>query len=93
MDLLVVVHITSSYESWKEVFDSNPADRAAFSDDNRTRVARVDNNTAMVQLFNVDMQKMSEVLNDPNSPAAEAMAAHVEKREIYKVEQMTPPGA
>ena len=47
----------------------------------------------MVQLFNVDMQKMSEVLNDPNSPAAEAMAAHVEKREIYKVEQMTPPGA
>ena len=93
MDLLVVVHITSSYESWKEVFDSNPAERAAFADDNRTRVAKVDNNTAMVQLFNVDMQKMSEVLNDPNSPAAEAMAAHVEKREIYKVEQMTPPGA
>ena len=77
MDLLVVVHITSSYDSWKEVFDSNPADRA----------------TAMVQLFNVDMQKMSEVLNDPNSPAAEAMASHIEKREIYKVEQMTPPGA
>ena len=32
MDLLVVVHITSSYESWKEIFDSNPADRAAFAD-------------------------------------------------------------
>jgi len=93
MDLLVVVHITSSYDSWKEIFDSNPADRAAFADDDRTRVAKVDDNTAMVQLFNVDMQKMSEVLNDPNSPAAETMAAHVEKREIYKVEQMTPPGA
>ena len=63
MDLLVVVHITSSYESWKEIFDSDPAVRASFADDDRTRVAKVDNNTAMVQLFNVDMQKMSEVLN------------------------------
>ena len=56
MDLLVVVHITSSYDSWKEVFDSNPADRAAFADDDRTRVAKGADTTAMVQLFNVDMQ-------------------------------------
>ena len=91
MDLLVVVHITSSYESWKEVFDSNPADRAAFADDDRTRVAKVDDNTAMVQLFNVDMQKMSKIINNPNSPAADLMAEHVEKRDLYKVEQMSPP--
>ena len=93
MDLLIIVHIKSSYDGWKAVFDSNPAGRQEFADDSRTRVAKADDNTAMVQLFDVDMQKMSEVLNDPNSPAAEAMAAHVEKREIYKVEQMTPPGA
>ena len=45
----------------------------------------------MVQLFDVDMQKMSEILNAPNSPTAEAMDEHVEKRDLYKVEQMSPP--
>ena len=34
---------------------------------------------------------MSKILNDPNSAAANAMAEHVEKRELYKVEQMSPP--
>ena len=47
----------------------------------------------MVQLFDVDMQKMSKVLNNPNSTAAEVMAEHVVSREIYKVEKMTPPSA
>ena len=91
MDLLVVVHIKSSYDSWKTVFDADPAGREEFADDTRTRVAKVDNNTAMVQLFDVDMQKMSEIINDPNSPVADVMADHVEKRDVYKVEQMSPP--
>ena len=91
MDLLVVVHIKSSYDGWKAVFDADPAGREKFADDTRTRVAKVDDNTAMVQLFDVDMQKMSEILNDPNSPATDVMAEHVEKRDLYKVEQMSPP--
>ena len=91
MDLLVVVHIKSSYDSWKAVFDADPAGREEFADDTRTRVAKVDDNTAMVQLFDVDMQKMSEIINDPNSPVADVMADHVEKRDVYKVEQMSPP--
>ena len=91
MDLLVVVHIKSSYDSWKAVFDADPAGRDEFADDTRTRVAKVDDNTAMVQLFDVDMQKMSEIINDPNSPVADVMADHIEKRDLYKVEQMSPP--
>ena len=91
MDLLVVVHIKSSYDSWKAVFDADPAGREEFADDTRTRVAKVDDNTAMVQLFDVDMQKMSKILNDPNSPVADVMADHIEKRDLYKVEQMSPP--
>ena len=91
MDLLVVVHIKSSYDSWKAVFDADPAGREEFADDTRTRVAKVDDNTAMVQLFDVDMQKMSEIINDPNSPVADVMAEHIEKRDLYKVEQMSPP--
>ena len=91
MDLLIVVHIKSSYDSWKAVFDADPAGRDEFADDTRTRVAKVDDNTAMVQLFDVDMQKMSEIINDPNSPVADVMADHIEKRDLYKVEQMSPP--
>ena len=91
MDLLVVVHIKSSYDGWKAVFDADPAGREEFADDTRTRVAKVDDNTAMVQLFDVDMQKMSKILNDPNSPVADVMADHIEKRDVYKVEQMSPP--
>ena len=93
MDLLIIVHIKSSYEAWKTVFDSDPAIRAKFADDSRTRVAKADDNTAMVQLFDVDMEKMSNILNNPNSTTAEAMADHVVSRELYKVEKMTPPGA
>ena len=93
MDLLIIVNIKSSYDSWKAIFDSNPAERQEFADETRTRVAKSDDNTAMVQLFDVDMQKMSKVLNNPNSTAAEVMAEHVVSREIYKVEKMTPPSA
>ena len=93
MDLLIIVNIKSSYDSWKAIFDSNPAERQEFADETRTRVAKADDNTAMVQFFDVDMQKMSKVLNNPNSTAAEVMAEHVVSREIYKVEKMTPPSA
>ena len=93
MDLLIIVNIKSSYDSWKAFFDSDPAVRAEFADESRTRVAKVDDNTALVQLFDVDMQKMSKILNDPNSTVAEVMAEHVVSREIYKVEKMTPPSS
>ena len=93
MDLLIIVNIKSSYDSCKAIFVSNPVERQEFADETRTRVAKADDNTAMVQLFDVDMQKMSKVLNNPNSTAAEVMAEHVVSREIYKVEKMTPPSA
>ena len=47
----------------------------------------------MVQLFDVDMQKMTKAINDPNSSVQDAMEDHVVSREIFKVEKMTPPGA
>ena len=49
MDLLAVVHIKSSYDEWKAFFDEDPAVRSEFADESRTRVAKVDDKTAMVQ--------------------------------------------
>ncbi len=93
MDLLIVVHIKSSYDSWKAVFDADPGGRKDFTDETRTQVGKVDDKTAMVQFFDVDMQKMSQMMNDPNSPVADIMAEHVIRHDIYKVEQMSPPNA
>ena len=93
MDLCIVVHIKSTYDSWKTIFDKDPGGRNSFVDETRTRVGKVDDNMAMVQLFDVDMQKMSAVLNDPNSEVNTSMEDHVERREMYKIEAMSPPGA
>ena len=93
MDLLIIVHIKSSFDSWKTVFDADPGDRKDFADETRMQVGKVDDKTAMVQLFDVDMQKMSQMINNPNSPVADFMADHIVRREIYKVEQMSPPSA
>ena len=38
MDILIVVHIKSSYDSWKAVFDLDPGGRVEFSDESRTRL-------------------------------------------------------
>ena len=49
MDLCIVVHIKSTYDSWKAIFDKDPGGRNSFVDENRTRVGKVDDNMAMVQ--------------------------------------------
>ena len=93
MDLCIVVHIKSTYDSWKAIFDNDPGGRNSFVDENRTRVGKVDDNMAMVQLFDVDMPKMAKMMNDPNSPVKEIMEEHVVKQEIYTITKMVPPGS
>ena len=93
MDLCIVVHIKSTYDSWKAIFDKDPGDRNSFVDENRTRVGKVDDNMAMVQLFDVDMPKMAMMMNDPNSQVKEIMQEHVVKQEIYTIAKMTPLGS
>ena len=93
MDICIVVHIKSTYDSWKAIFDKDPGGRNSFVDENRTRVGKVDDNMAMVQLFDVDMPKMAKMMNDPNSPVKEIMEEHVVKQEIYTITKMAPPGS
>jgi hypothetical protein len=45
----------------------------------------------MVQFFDVDMPKMAQMMNDPNSPAAAVIEEHVVKHEIYTITEMVPP--
>ena len=55
MDLLIIVHIKSSFDSWKAVFNADPGDRKDFADETRMQVGKLDDKTAMVQLLDVDM--------------------------------------
>ena len=93
MDLCIVVHIKSTYDSWKAIFDEDPGGRNSFVDESRTRVGKVDDNMAMVQFFNVDMPKMAKMMNDPNSPAQAIIQEHVLKHEIYTITEMVPQGS
>ena len=93
MDLCIVVHIKSTYDSWKAIFDEDPGRRNSFVDESRTRVGKVDDKTAMVQFFDVDMPKMAQMMNDPNSPAAAVIEEHVVKHEIYTITEMAPPAS
>ena len=45
----------------------------------------------MIQIFDVDMQKMSEALNNPNAATVAATDDHVVKREVFRLEPMAPP--
>ena len=66
MDLCIVVHIKSTYDKWKAIFDEDPGDRNSFVDETRTRVGKVDDNLAMVQLFDVDMPKICLLYTSPS---------------------------
>ena len=93
MDFCIVVHINSTYNSQKAIFDKDPGGRNSFVDENRTRLGKVDDNMAMVQLFDVDMPKMAKMMSDPNSPVKIITDEHVVKQEIYTITKMAPPGS
>ncbi len=77
----------------EKFLDKDPGGRNSFVDETRTRVGKVDDNMAMVQLFDVDMPKMAKMMNDPNSPVKAIMEEHVLKQEIYTITKMAPPGS
>ena len=92
MDILIVVHIKSSYDSWKAVFDLDPGGRVEFCDESRTRVGRVDDQTAMVQLFDADMESLAYAINDPDSPSVDPLIVeHVIRHDVYSLTTIVSP--
>lgn len=92
MNILIIVHIKSSYDSWKAVFDLDPGGRVEFADESRTRVGRVDDQTAMVQLFDVDIESLAYEINDPESPSVDPLISeHVLKHDVYNLTTTDPP--
>jgi len=87
MNLMMIVHLKKSFESWKELFDNDPA-RSEFCDESKTMVGRVDDKTALLVLFDVDQVKMKSYLT--SQLFADLVKDYVEKHDAYKLEELAP---
>jgi len=86
MDLMITVHLRQGFENWKQIFD-NDAARAEFCDESKTMVGKVDDKTALIALFGVDLAKMKARLSSPQF--AEAVKDYVVKHDIYGLEEVS----
>ena len=87
MNLMMIAHLKKSFESWKELFDNDPA-RSEFCDESKTMVGRVDDKTALLVLFDVDQVKMKSYLT--SQLFADLVKDYVEKHDSYKLEELAP---
>jgi hypothetical protein len=84
MNISIVVHIKSDYATWKEIFDGHSNDRASMADESRTIVGKVSNKKAIVLMYEVDMAKMSSMMEDPDFK--KMTEGHVEQHDIYNLQ-------
>tara|TARA_B110000495_G_C22672641_1_gene397453 strand:+ start:135 stop:401 length:267 start_codon:yes stop_codon:yes gene_type:complete len=65
MDVNVVVKIKSSYSVWRGFYDNDAENREKVCDDSRTICGQVDDKTAMVNFYDVDMEAMGAMMSSP----------------------------
>ena len=63
MDVNVIVKIKSSYLAWFNIFDNDGENRAKICDDSKTLCGQVDDKTAMINFYDVDMEAMGAILD------------------------------
>ena len=66
MEVHIIVKLKSSYESWKEAFDNHAEYRAKMCDERKTLVGKANETTALITVFDVDMEAMNTMMEDPN---------------------------
>ena len=65
MDVNVIVKIKSSYLAWFNIFDNDGENRAKICDDSKTLCGQVDDKTAMINFYDVDMEAMGAMMSSP----------------------------
>lgn len=78
MNIIIKVSM-ANYYAWKETFD-NHAERATVCDESKTTVGKVDETSAIVMLYDVDMQRMQGLFG------SEFMVSLTEKLQIVNDE-------
>ena len=87
MDILLLAHLTSSYNDWKVIFDEDAEARKAIIS-GATLVAQADEKTAMIVFYGVDMEAMATFLGTPEF--AERTAHLVSGHTVYSISELSP---
>ena len=85
VDILLLAHLTSSYDDWKVVFDDDAEARKAMIS-GATLVAQADETTAMIVFYGVDMEAMAKFLGTPEF--AERTAHLVSGHTVYSIAEL-----
>jgi hypothetical protein len=86
MDMMITAHLKQSFENWKELFDSDANARGEYCDESKTMVGKVDHETALIALFDVDQEKMNARLS--SQEFTELVDAYVKGHDIYTLGKM-----
>ena len=89
MNVHVVVKLKSSYEAWHTLFVNDAENRTQIYDESKTLVGKADNTTALVTLFDVDMEAMGEMMSDPEFH--KMIENHVEEHIPFTLSPIQPP--
>ena len=65
MDIHLIIKLKSSYDAWHKMFANHLDVRSKICDESRTLVGKADESTALVTLFNVDVNAMAVMMADP----------------------------
>lgn len=65
MNVHVIVKLKSKYDAWHQLFVNDSENRATFCDEKRTLVGQANTTTAMVTLFDVNLEVMKSMMSDP----------------------------
>ena len=66
MDVHIIVKLKSSYEAWHQLFVDDADRRSQICDESRTLVAKANEKTAVITVFDVDMEAMGAMMTDPD---------------------------
>ena len=61
MNIILKVSM-ANYDEWKKTFD-NHTERATVCDESKTTIGKVNDTSCIVMLYDVDMQRMQELMN------------------------------
>ena len=89
MDVHIIAKLKSSYESWYQLFVNDADRRSQVCDERRTLVAKANETTAVITVFDVDMEAMGAMMTDPEFQ--KMIEPYVEGHFTYSLTPLGPP--
>ena len=85
-NMLIVAHLKTDYQTWKQRFDEDKSDRAKTCDESKTLVGEVGPKKVMLAMFDIN-EKGVKRREDPKFQR-ELVEPFAEKLEIYSLEKL-----